>query len=231
MTGLRSRVESYENANTLAKKEGLSLDEHGAALQMFVQFKKDPVKTLQTLLTHAEQSGRDISAIRQSTGPSMADFRSTLEEVVDARLKRFDFITEQQERQREQASLAEEVQTQYAEFIEQFPDARVHEAAIANVMRDKGVNEREAYYAIRAFAAERGLDWKQPLAEQLVAQEQRRNPSGDGKNRQKLPPMGGRGRIESNHVAAGSREQANANDSWDKIGQEVMRDLGLITDG
>ena len=232
LNGVRETIKNYENANEIAKREGLSLDEHGAALQMFAQWKKDPVKTLSTLLTLAEQGGRDISAIRQSTGPAVSDIRSVIQEVVQEAIKPFSFLTQQQEQQREQQELLESVQTEYAAFIEDFPDAKIHEQAIANVMRDKGVPNREAYFALRTFAAENGLDWKQPLAEQLVARnskQQQRNPSGDGQNR-RLPPMGGRNRSEATHVANGSMDQANADDSWDAIARQSMRAHGIAID-
>lgn len=226
--GLRETVKNYESANAIAQKEGLTLDEHGAALQMFVQYKKDPVKTLTTLLTLAEQAGRDVSTIRQATGPSLADFRAAVTEEVAKAVQPFSFLTEQQKVQQEQQLAYEEVQNQYAEFIEEFPDAVTHTDALANVMRDKDINAREAYYAVRAFAATRGLDWTKPLAPQLVAQEQvKSNPSGDGQNRRQLPRMGGRNPREDTHVENGALDQANANDSWDAIAKRAMAKHGI----
>lgn len=222
--GLRERVTNYENANALAKKEGLSLDEHGAALQMFVSWKRDPVKTMQTLLTLAEQSGKDVSAIRQSQGMNPADLRGIIQEIVGDAVKPFHFLTEQQRAQQEDAQLHDEVTQEYNAFIEDFPDARTHEQAIANVMRDKQLNHREAYFAVRAFAAERGLDWNKPLVPQLQTQGA---PSGVGNNRQPLPNLNGRNRSEATHVQEGTNDQANADDSWDAIARRAMAKHGI----
>lgn len=231
LTGLRSKIQNYEQSNEIAKREGLGIDEHGAALQMFAAYKKDPVKTLNTLLTLAEQSGKDISTIKQSTGPSIADFRAAVAEEVANAVKPFTFLTAQQEQQQEQQELLSQVQQNYAAFIEEFPDARTHEQAIANVMRDRQVSEREAYYMIRAFASEKQLDWTKPLAEQLIGQDQQqRNPSGVGQNRRQIPVMNGRGRSEQTHVPAGARDQANAEDSWDSIARNAMRTHGIEID-
>lgn len=227
LAGLQSTVRNYEEANSIAKKEGLSLDEHGAALQMFVQWKKDPVKTMQTLLTLAEQSGRDVSSIKQSTGPSMQDFRAAVAEEVANAVKPFTFLTEQQAQVQREAELHSQVQNEYSEFVEEFPDAVLHTDALANVMRDKNINAREAYYAVRAFAATRGLDWTKPLAPQLVAAD-KGTPPGDGQNRgQALPRMGGRNVREDTHVENGALDQSNANDSWDSIAKKAMRKAGI----
>jgi len=226
--GLRSRIENYESANALAKKEGLTLDEHGAALQMFVQWKRDPVKTMNTLLTLAEQAGKDVSSIRQAQGLSAADLRSTVQEIVGEAIKPFSFLTEQQRVNQEEQQLHDEVTNEYNAFMEDFPDARVHEDSIANVMRDKGLSHRESYFAVRAFAAERGLDWTKPLAPQLAGNGQQRNgPSGVGNNRRPLPSMNGRNRSETTHVAEGVNDQANAEDSWDLIARRAMAKHGI----
>lgn len=228
LTGLRERVSNYENANALAKKEGLSLDEHGAALQMFVQWKRDPVKTLATLLTVAEQGGKDITSIRQSQGLSLSDVRSAVKEIFDEGVKPFSFLTAQQQQNEEEAQLHDAVLTEYNAFKEEFPDATIHEGAIANVMRDKGLNHREAYFAVRAFAAERRLDWNKPLVPQLTGeQQQQRNPSGGGNNRRQMPSMGGRVRSEAAHVEEGANDQANADESWDAIARRAMARHGI----
>ncbi len=219
----RQTIENYTQANELAKRENISLDEYGAALQMFASYKKDPLKTVQTLLTLMEQSGRDISSIRQGQGVGVADIRSAVQEIVQEAIKPFSFLTEQQRQSQEQQALHDEVITEYQSFIEEYPDARTHEETIANVMRDKQVNHREAYFAVRAFAAENGLDWKQPLAPQLMARD--RKPSGEGNNRRPLPNMNGRNRVEQAHVPDGARDQHNASDSWDTIARKSIKDV------
>lgn len=220
---LRSRIQNFEEANVLAKKEGLSIDEHGAALQMFVQWKKDPVKMMNTLLTIAEQNGKDVSSIRAGGGLSAADIRTAVQEIVSEQIKPFSFLTEQYQQQQEQQQFHEAVATEYASFIEEFPDAKVHEESIANVMRDHNVPAREAYFMVRTFAAERGLNWKEPLAQQLT----QRNPSGGGNNRRQLPSMNGRNRSQDTHVEEGAMDQANASDSWDAIARRTMKKHGI----
>lgn len=230
LAGLRQTVKNYTDANEIAKRENLTLDEHGAALQMFASYKKDPIKTLQTLLTLAEQGGRDISSIRQGQGVGVADIRSAVQEIVQEAIKPFSFLTEQQRERQEQQADYDAVTTEYNAFLEDFPDARLHEGAIAAVMRDKHVNHREAYFAVRAFAAENGLDWKKSLPEQIearVAQQQGRRPSGDGNNRRPLPHMNGRNRNDNAHVEDGAMDQANASDSWDAIARRAMAKHGI----
>lgn len=224
----RTRIETYENANKLAKEAGLALDEQGAALQLFVAWKKDPVKTLNTLLTMAEQGGKDVTSIRQGGGLSVSDVRAAVQEIVAEQIKPFSGLLTDREAAARNQEIADEVETEYTAFIEQFPDARVHEESIANVMRDKQLNHREAYFAVRAFAAERGLDWTKPLAPQLAGNQQAQSPSGAGNNRQRqLPNMGGRGNVEGAHIKEGALKQADANESWDSIARRAFANAGI----
>lgn len=231
LDSLRQRVTNYENANAVAKQQKLSLDDQGAALQMYAHYKKDPVKTISTLLTLAEQGGMDVSSIRQGGGGlSLADMRAVMEEIVDSRMKPFSFITEDRQAQLAQREAQEAAQTEYTAFIEEFPDAERHVDAIATVMRKRDVNVREAYFITRTLAAERGLDWNKPLAEQLAAQqqEQNRNPSGGAGNRSRqVPRMGGRTQSDTTHVANGSRDQSGAEESWDAIGRRAMAKFNI----
>lgn len=236
----KQRLEMYENANRLAKDAGLTVDDQGAALQLMVQWKKDPVKTIGTLLTLAEQNGKDVSSIRQGGGGlNLADLRPAMEEMLQKAVAPFMGLVHQQQQSAEEQRLNDEVATQYAEFMEQFPDAKHHEDAIARVMRDHGYNHREAWFAVQAFAARNGLDISQPLAPQI---QERQNPgnartSGGGVNRQRPMPDLGNGRMQNNGsgrsttVRAGSKASFDANDSWDKIGREIFASHGINLDG
>lgn len=230
LSGLRGTLKNYEDANAVAKREGLSLDEHSAALQMFVSWKNDPIKTMQTLLTMAEQAGRDVSPIKQG-GIDMAALRASMKEEIAAAIQPFSFLTEQQKAQQQELESIELAKQAFAEFVEEFPDSTPHHEAIANVMRDKNVDARQAYWAVRAFAAENGLDWKKPLAEQLLARDNRNGnngrPSGGGNNRRPLPQMNGRVRNDNVHVEEGALDQANADDSWDAIARRSMAKYGI----
>lgn len=227
----KQRIEHYEAANQLAKAAGLSLDEQGAAMQLIVQWKKEPLKTLQTLLTQAQNAGIDVSSIQQGGGSfDQQGFNARLEELLDKRFSRFDPILQNFTSQRENEEQWSAVQQEHSAFLEEFPDAANHQTAVANVMRDKGYNAREAWMTIRAFAAETRMDLSKDLAPQIQAWQQRngRAPNGGGNNRP-LPDMSGRnsGGNENSRVETGSREPFSAETSWDKIIEGTLARHGV----
>jgi len=166
------------------------MEDHGAAMALMVQWKKNPVETIRTLLQVARDRGNDVSQLGLGGGgmdPSA--LRATISELLDQRLAPLQTLAQQQQQQREIQERDAAVVEQYNEFMQAFPDAGPHQLSIANVMRDHNMTEREAYFALRAFAASHGLDWNTDLRPQLEARVQGNTPpAGNGRQ---LPPMGG----------------------------------------
>lgn len=229
---LKSRVEGYENANAVARQNGLTMEDYGAALHLMVQWKKNPVETINTLLRVAQERGNDVSAIRQSNGVDPAALRAMVEEVVSKGLAPFAPIAEQQQRQREQEEHNQVVLEQYNEFMRDYPDALPHQESIANVMRDHQMSAREAYFALRAFAAQHQLDWNSDLKPQLMARTPQSGNNGQGQpsgtgNDRRLPPMGG-GR--GNGVGANpplAMRNGDTDESWNAIIKRTFKQHGI----
>lgn len=225
-----TRLQNYEAANKIAKDAGLTIEDQSAALTLMTQWKKSPKETIKTMLQLAQNGGIDVSDIVQGGGGfDSAAVKQMFEELIDSRLTRFDPLVNQLQQQQQDSELNDVAQQRYDEFIEQFPDAKVHEDSIANVMRDKNVDGREAYYLVRLFATQNGLDWSKPLAPQAVALQQRQQnerPSGGGVDRD-LPDMRGRGGNANDTVKADSRGFANVDDSYDQIAREVFEEHGF----
>lgn len=226
LSSLRTRVKNYEDANTVAKQNGLQLDEYGAAMQLYVSWKKDPVKTLNSLLTIASENGKDVSSIRQG-GVDMAAIRSMVDEIVGTHVGKFNPILEQQQRAREELELQDRVNTEYTQFLQEYPNAALHEKAIAGIMRDHNMDARAAYFAFEAWAAKNGYDTTKDLAPQIAARtgNGKGRPNGDGNNRQ-LPNMNG-GRRTDASVEAGLRDTGSADESWDSIARRTLKQHGL----
>lgn len=217
---LRQRVDAYENANAVAKSNGLTLDDHSAAMQLMVNWKKNPTETINTLLRVAQERGIDVTAIRGG-GFDPAALSSQLDQLMEKKLERFAPFVEQQAREVQERELNDRVAHEYNTFMQEFPDASGHQDSIANVMRDHNMSPREAYFAIRAMAAQKGLDWNQPLAPQLAAQQH----PGPGNGRA-LPSMSGRGN-GADTVPAGSRDVPSGDESWDSILRRTFHKHGI----
>jgi hypothetical protein len=222
----KTRLENYERANEIAKTNGLTLDDYGAAMQLMVSWKKDKLSTLKTLLNIAHETGTDITSIQQG-GVNPAALRATFEELLDSRLSRFDPFVENLQREREAAAENEAVMTQYHAFMEEFPDAGPHQGAIARVMRDHSYTPREAYFALRSVAVHHGLDWSSDLQPQLAAVNGQQPPPGSGQGRA-LPQMSG-GRNGASVAAANGRGDAGGTgeESWDHILRRTFAQHGI----
>jgi hypothetical protein len=225
-TALRSRVEGYENANAVARQNGLTMEDYGAALHLMVQWKKNPVETINTLLRVAQDRGNDVTSIRGAGGGlDPAALRATVAELLTEHLKPFQPIVEQQQSAIEQRERDAAVVEQYNEFMNAFPDAAPHQLSIANVMRDHGMSEREAYFALRAYAAQNGLDWSNDLRSQLEtrSQGQPQPPAGNGRT---LPNMNG-GRGNGTVPTVGTQPNGELDESWGSIIRRTFKQHGI----
>lgn len=229
---LRTRVQNYERATEIAKQNGLTLDDYGAAMQLMVQWKKDRVGTINTLLRIAEQSGTDVTAIRQASGMDPAALRATVTELLTEHLKPFQPFIENLQAQRERDEQQAQMTDRYNAFISEFPDVIPHQGAIANLMRDHNMTEREAYFALRTVAAHHQLDWTKDIAQQLndkaaktTGNRPQRTPNGD----RGLPNMSGGRNDSGRHVTSTStpRGGGNGEESWDSIIKSTFRDHGI----
>jgi hypothetical protein len=222
----KTRLENYERANDIAKQNGLTLDDYGAAMQLMVSWKKNKLETLKTLLNIAHETGTDITSIQQG-GINPAALRATMEELLDSRLQRFDPFVENLQRERESQAENEAVMTQYHAFMEEFPDAGPHQGAIARVMRDHNYTPREAYFALRSVAQQHGLDWNQDLQPQLAkASNGQQTPPGSGQDRA-LPQMSGGRNGASVAATANGSNSGTGEESWDHILRKTFEQHGI----
>lgn len=230
---LKQRLDNYDKANEIAKTNGLTLEDHGAAMTLMVQWKKDPVQTLNTLLRVAEQRGIDVTSIRGGGAVDTAALRAQMEELLDARFKPFQPFVENLQRQREQDEQETATMTEYHSFMQQYPDAGPHQGAIANVMRDHQMTPREAYFALQAMSARMQLDWSKDLAPQLEARAKQSGtqngqvqPNGSGQDRA-LPNMNGGRTNTGGTVDAGSRSTGTGEESWDQLLRQTFKQHGI----
>ena len=224
----KQRIESYERGNEIAKQNGLTLDDYGAAMQLMVAWKKDKVGTLKTLLNIAQEGGTDVSALQGGGGVNPAALRATMEELLDSRFGKFQPLFDTIEQQKAAQEEDDAVLTQYHAFMEEFPDAAPHQGALARVMRDHNYTPREAYFALRSVAAAQGLDFTQDLQPQLEALAKspngQLNPPGSGHDRA-LPTM--RGSRNDAGTAPMANGASTGEESWDHILRKTFEQHGI----
>lgn len=220
----KNRFDSYDKANDIAKQNGLTLDDYSAAMQLMVSWKKNKAETIKTLLNIAQETGTDVAALQGGGGISPAALRATMEELLDSRFGKFQPLLDGIEQQRIGQEENEAIMTQYAAFMEEFPDSTPHQGAIARVMRDHNYTPREAYFALRSVAAAQGLDWTKDLQPQLEAKS---NPPGSGQDRA-LPHMTG-SRNDAGTAPANGRGGATGTgeESWDQLLRQTFKQHGI----
>lgn len=221
---LKQRVETYDNANAAARAEGLTLEDQAMGLRLAAAWKRDPVQTLNFLLNQAVESGKDVSSIRNGGGVDPVSLGSMIEERLSKALEPFQVFVRNAQSEQENAEIRERVTQDIEAFFEDFPGSRMHRQALGAIMQHTGDTPKEAWFRLRAEAAQHGWDLNRPLAEQAQSTRSA-SPNGGGNRQPRIPSFNGRGNGTQRSVPSGSLEIAGADDSWDKIIQDTVAGL------
>lgn len=216
--GLKQRLKTYEDSNAAARAAGLTADEYVAGISLMTAFKKDPKAAVQFLLQQAVSRGTDVSDIIQGgAGLNESTLRTAVQEIVAKALEPFAPFVQQRQSEQQLQEMRAEAEQEYNGFMQSYPDAAPHQAHIARVMEETGKPMVESYFFLKTWALENGLNWKEPLGQQveaLKARHQNGEPNGGGNNH-RLPDLNGR--TGSDHVVNNSGRVASADDSWESI--------------
>lgn len=215
-------IAAYREAATMPTQLGLGPDEVASAMQLMAMYKKSPIETLKYLLTEAQAAGHNVAQLVGGQGNlDPAAIKRMIADELKPLTARAASEQALQQAQHEGAQEAEQ-------FFTQFPDARLHEPVIVSMMsKDERMTPREAYFQLRAYVIERGLNWNAPLADQVgqanggTGQQQSHQPANRG-----VPTTGRQGQApnlaERNNSAVRSEAMSNRD-----IVRAAMRDSGL----
>lgn len=235
-TQLKQQIQNLQGLGATATQMGLSDDDASQAMRLYVSLRTDPVKVAQNLLTNLKAAGHNIEGL--SPGIDAA----ALAQMIDEKLKPLTSRYEEADRNTE---IEQQGKREAQEFFTQYPDAQVHEQAIANVMManldrtGKPMSPTEAWFQVYKYAVDNKFDLKQPLAPQIEARRsggtQRANPTQDNASGVSQPPLAG---FQSGSAAAsqggmvdpGSPPQdyvASPDTSIADIVRHAMKDAGM----
>lgn len=225
---LKQRIEAMEGANVAARDAGLTLEENAMGLRLMVAWKKDPLQTLNFMLTQAQQQGKDVSSIRAGGGLDAAALREAVKAEISAAFEPFQFVVRNAQQERENTELQSQVAQEITTFFEEHPGAEQHRNVLGAIMEQTGYTPRESWFALRAEAASKGWDLSKPLQQQArrTVSGNGAGPTGGGNSR--LPAMNGRGGAggrQNGTVRAGSLEVASHDASWDDIIRDTVDSL------
>jgi hypothetical protein len=208
---LQAQIEAINNAGTLGTQYNLTPEEVTTGAQIVAAYKNNPIETIQYMLTQAQASGHNIDAI----GGGGMDM-SAVKQMLDTALQ--PLVTEHNDRVDTQAAnnRAQEV---YNEFSSKYPDAAPHENSIARLLQQESTLSPEAaYFKLRSYYHERGLDWTKSL-ETLQAEQK----AGPSVNTQQAVPDGNVSGVNVTDTA----QVADVNTSTSDIIRQAMEEAGI----
>ena len=213
VTQLEGELKGYKEAGTIGTQLNLSPDDMVTGAKMIAAWKANPVETIKYLLTEAQAAGHNLQGVI-SGGTDTAAIKKQIEEIVRPLLQ-----------DREVAAKSAEAESravqEYNGFVQKFPDARVHETSLARLLEnDASLSPEAAYYKLRTYYLEKGLDWNKPL--EVIAQEAAKASTKPGATRRGIPSRGANAAVTEE-----SDEIADVSTSVDDIIKSAMRESGL----
>lgn len=221
------QVEVFNRAHNITKDGGLTPAEVLMGHQLAAAWKKDPGKTLQFMLQQAREQGINVEGIGSTNAIDIPAIGALVEQKFAKMLERFEPVFKEWETHRQQTELDSRVDSDVNQFFSDYPDAKVQEAAIAEIMTASNytLSMHQAYTLALRYAHEKGLDWTKPLVDQVNGSAPNANRREPPTNRRELPPMGGGG--NSNAHRGKKSSTVGANSSFEEIFNETLDELGL----
>ena len=152
---LRTKVEAFEGTANLPNQYNLTPEELTTGAQLISAFKDNPVDTIKYLLTEAQSAGHNIEGVGQGTDVA------ALSKMIHDKLSP---LTTERQQTLEHQQRQEQATQVYNQFMSNYPDAAVHQDTLAQLLeRDKSLSPEAAYFKLKSFYLEKGLDWNTPL--------------------------------------------------------------------
>lgn len=220
---LTQRLQQAQTFADLPKQLGMTPEEYGDGLKLMKLFGQDPVAAAKEVVARVMAMGHNASDILGKDVGDSIDMRAlrVRDEDLAARPAR-----ERAEAERRTQEQQTEVLKSYNAFVSEYPDSGPHEDAIAHLMTAQGIRPEIAYFRIKSFALENGLDFSKPLAPQIEARAQANlgKSSNDQPSGNRKRPMGGNGggRVRDDQLTD-KAEMADADSSWGDILKQVMQ--------
>lgn len=241
LTNMQAQVTAYEKSANY-KQYDLSPEQADMGHRMAHAFKADPVGTVKYLLTELAKSGKDVSTI---VGDGAGSSALTAEMIGGVVRQQFAELMGQGNQQVD-ASPEEQAESEWNDFVSDFPAANVHTGAIATLLQSNpNASLRSAYEHLEDIYEQAGMDFSKPItdvanagryqawrASQNGGQGGRQNQNGNanGRTQNRTLPNG---RSSANLIDPADTNNdvgipvADANASTKDIVRAAMRDAGF----
>tara|TARA_R100000458_G_C8273767_1_gene248642 strand:- start:346 stop:1320 length:975 start_codon:yes stop_codon:yes gene_type:complete len=209
---LSSTVQALQSAGNVGSQYGLTPEELTFGAQLMKSFKENPAGTAQYVLTQAQAMGHNIE------GASGADMGAIKQMITDAIAP----LTADTNRKNAQAAAERQATEQYNQFIGTYPDAAVHVDVLAQLLQSEpNLTPEAAYFKLKSFYGDRGLDWTKPLDVLKKEIEARQNQPVAESTQANLPNGGVNTAVQS------TTDVADVDVSTSDIIRQSMREAGM----
>lgn len=176
--------------NGIPQQYGLSNDDVAKALDLAGRMKRgDVVSVAQDIIAMITAQGHNVSDLLGKDIGDSIDMKA-ITRLIDQRLGPIQQQREETTRQAVESQRVErEATTAYNRFLDENPNADIHQNEIAEITKANGISPQLAYNQLMSFIRDNNLDPEQPLLPQL-----QRSASGQAVPRVQTPPADNRQR-------------------------------------
>ena len=196
-----------------------------AAIRVMSDFLRDPVKTLEYLVAEVKSKGYPIPFLEQGVSQGMD--MAAIQRMIEAKMAP---ITQQTQAAQQQHQMRQAAERDLNVFLEDNSEANSNLDVLAEMLNAQpGLSLQSAYTKMIRWSHENGLDWTQPLKQQIAAQRQQPTPQ-QPTQQQPQRPLPGRRSVAGNGtqpVGNGAVQQYNENASWADIIRQSMQEHGV----
>lgn len=225
VTGLENAVRASNSTIQEAARLNVSPQDQLIAIRVMSDFMRDPVRTLEGLVAEVRSKGYQLPFLQQGISPGMD--MDAISRLIDNKLApvtgRF-----QQDQQLEQHRA--QAQRDLDTFIGENPEAQQNLDVLTEMLQAQpGLPLGQAWTKMIRWAHENGLDWTQPLKQQIAASRQQQT-TPQPQQPQPRPLPGRRSASQTGATrtnGAGGAQNFNENASWADIIRSAMQESGV----
>lgn len=212
-----ARLDAFEKAGSVGTQYSLTPDEVVTGAQLIAAYKNNPVEAIKYMLTQAQANGHNVDDL-MGGGTNMSAIKQMIENAVAP-------LTADHKQREDTQAVNSRAQEIYNGFIGKYPDSTVHEESLSRLIQnDPSLSLDAAYFQLKSYYLERGLNWNKSLVQLQQEQElAARQPAQTRVNTQPQPPEG---RVNQVNTTTNSRV-ADVSTSTDDIIRQAMLEAGI----
>jgi hypothetical protein len=196
------------------------------AIRVMADFMRDPVKTLQALVEEVKSKGYPIPFLEQGVSQGMD--LNAIQRMIDNKMAP---LTQQRQQEQQNVQMRQQAERDLNTFLEDNQEANSNLDVLGEMLQAQpGLSLHSAYTKMIRWSHENGLDWTQPLKQQIAQRQQPtpQQPTQQQPTQQRpLPGRRSAGNNGATPVGNGQVAQYNENASWADIIRQSMQEHGV----